>query len=69
VPDLPYGLQEALFDRYTLERPLGRGGMATVYLAEDLKHGRVSRSRSCIRSSPPRWAPSAFRSRWDPPPG
>ncbi|MEP6692941.1 MAG: protein kinase, partial [Gemmatimonadaceae bacterium] len=29
-----------LADRYTLERELGRGGMATVYLAEEKKHGR-----------------------------
>jgi TolB-like protein/Flp pilus assembly protein TadD len=33
-------LQQALADRYRIERELGRGGMATVYLAEDLKHGR-----------------------------
>jgi len=36
----PPALVEALQDRYTLERELGRGGMATVYLATDLKHKR-----------------------------
>src|SRR6185437_12001756 len=33
-------LASSLADRYTLERELGAGGMATVYLAEDLKHHR-----------------------------
>jgi tetratricopeptide (TPR) repeat protein/TolB-like protein len=33
-------LADALRDRYVLERELGRGGMATVYLARDLKHDR-----------------------------
>ena len=33
-------LRAALADRYTLERELGAGGMATVYLAQDLKHDR-----------------------------
>jgi serine/threonine-protein kinase len=33
-------LQAALADRYTIEHELGRGGSATVYLAQDLKHGR-----------------------------
>ncbi|HZM26007.1 MAG TPA: hypothetical protein VFB89_01505, partial [Gemmatimonadales bacterium] len=33
-------LQAALGARYTLERELGRGGMATVYLARDLRHRR-----------------------------
>jgi serine/threonine protein kinase len=33
-------LQTALAHRYAVERELGAGGMATVYLAEDLKHRR-----------------------------
>ena len=33
-------LKTALSDRYTIEREIGSGGMAVVYLAEDLKHKR-----------------------------
>src|ERR1041384_3533079 len=40
MADLRAQLQEGLGASYTLERELGRGGMATVYLARDLKHDR-----------------------------
>ena len=33
-------LAAALADRYAIQRELGSGGMAIVYLAEDLKHER-----------------------------
>ncbi|MDH4132491.1 MAG: protein kinase, partial [Gemmatimonadota bacterium] len=33
-------LSAALADKYRLERELGQGGMATVYLAQDIKHNR-----------------------------
>ncbi len=33
-------LKAALADRYAIEREIGQGGMATVYLAEDVKHHR-----------------------------
>ncbi len=36
----PTRLSAALADRYRVERELGQGGMATVYLARDLKHDR-----------------------------
>src|SRR3989442_2829724 len=45
-PDLPVAdllarLRAALVGRYTIERELGRGGMATVDLGRDLKHHRA----------------------------
>jgi eukaryotic-like serine/threonine-protein kinase len=40
VPAVPDRLRAAVADRYRIEEEIGRGGMASVYLAEDLKHGR-----------------------------
>jgi serine/threonine protein kinase len=40
-PEIRELLAEALADRYALERELGRGGMATVYLARDLRQDRL----------------------------
>src|SRR5436190_10600534 len=46
-------LRTALNDRYRIEREIGAGGMATVYLAHDLKHDRdvaikVLRPELCV---------------------
>jgi len=40
VPDTIANLKAALDGRYVIQRELGRGGMATVYLAHDPRHGR-----------------------------
>ena len=40
MAEIPENLRAALAARYDLGRELGRGGMATVYLADDLKHHR-----------------------------
>ncbi len=37
MPDTSERLMAALADRYKIERHLGEGGMATVYLAEDVR--------------------------------
>jgi serine/threonine protein kinase len=37
---VPDGLRDALAGRYAFERELGRGGMAVVYLVQDLRHDR-----------------------------
>ena len=45
-------LTSALADRYRIERELGAGGMATVYLARDLKHDRDVAIKVLHPSSP-----------------
>ncbi|MEE8117327.1 MAG: serine/threonine-protein kinase [Gemmatimonadales bacterium] len=40
MPEITARLSTALADRYAVKRELGQGGMAIVYLADDLKHGR-----------------------------
>jgi serine/threonine-protein kinase len=40
MSDIPRHLAAGLADRYVLEREIGTGGMATVYLARDLRHKR-----------------------------
>jgi serine/threonine protein kinase/Tfp pilus assembly protein PilF len=53
-------LRKGLSSRYRVENEIGRGGMATVYLAEDIRHGRkvaikVLRSEVTARSEPKRF--------------
>ena len=40
MTDILERLKTALADRYVIDREIGAGGMATVYLAEDVKHHR-----------------------------
>ncbi len=40
MPGLLTRLQSAFADRYRLDREISAGGMATVYLAQDLRHDR-----------------------------
>jgi eukaryotic-like serine/threonine-protein kinase len=40
MPDPIASLKTALADRYAIEREIGQGGMATVYLAQDVRHHR-----------------------------
>ncbi len=56
MPDQLERLSVALADRYRIERELGAGGMATVYLAEDLKHHR----KVAVRNLRPELAAERF---------
>ncbi len=55
-------LENGLRGSYVLERELGRGGMATVYLARDLKHKRPV-ALKVLHPHP--GAPEWFERRWD----
>jgi hypothetical protein len=61
MPDPLARLTAALAERYTVEREIGRGGMATVYLARDVKHDRpeevVSTSQAQVMTVPRRPGP------------
>ena len=46
-------LKAALAGRYEIERELGHGGMATVYLADDVRHQR----KVAVKVLRPTWPP------------
>jgi TolB-like protein/Flp pilus assembly protein TadD len=52
VSDIITRLRKALGDRYLIEEEIGRGGAATVYLAEDVKHARKVAIK-VLRPDPP----------------
>jgi TolB-like protein/Tfp pilus assembly protein PilF len=59
VSDITIRLQAALEERYRLVEEIGRGGAATVYLAEDLKHGRQVAIK-VLRPEPTGYEPQRF---------
>jgi non-specific serine/threonine protein kinase len=57
---IPPGFAEAIADRYRLGPELGEGGMATVHLADDLRHGRqvaikITRAEAAGEAGPERF--------------
>ena len=53
-------LQAAVEERYRIEEEIGRGGMAAVYLAEDLKHGRKVAIKVLLPDSTHSYEPQRF---------
>jgi eukaryotic-like serine/threonine-protein kinase len=60
VPAVPEQLRAAIADRYRIEEEIGHGGMAAVYLAEDLKHGRKVAIKVLLPSSTHAYEPQRF---------
>jgi len=58
---LPPALEDALRGRYTVERELGRGGMATVFLARDLRHDRSVALKVLHAELVPQHGPERFQ--------
>ena len=59
--ELPDRIREALADRYTLVREIGRGGMAVVYLAQDLRHNRPVALKVLLADEAAPHAPERFQ--------
>jgi len=60
VPDIATRLRAALGDRYLIEEEIGRGGAATVYLAEDVKHARKVAIKVLRPDTPAGYEPQRF---------
>ena len=59
--DLPNRIRQALADRYTVVREIGRGGMAVVYLAQDLRHNRPVALKILLADEASPHAPERFQ--------
>ena len=60
VSDIAARLRTALEDRYLIEEEIGRGGAATVFLAEDIKHARKVAIKVLRPGTPGGYEPQRF---------